>query len=239
MVVRKKACILDDEALAIDALRVDLERHFPEIEIVQTFQSPIKALEFVKSHRIDILFLDIDMPMMNGLQFVEQLGNFNFDIIFTTAYDHYALSAFKLKATDYLLKPVSVDDLQHSLSPLLLKSGLNNNSKKPQKIALSDNTGIEFIAIENIMYCLADKNYTTFHLVNGHKKLVSKNIGEYEKLLDADVFLRIHQSSIININYINKLTKGENTSVIMEDGNELSVSRAKKNDLVTALQKLL
>lgn len=235
-----KVCIIDDESLAIDSLRIDLERHCPEIEIVQTFQSPTKALEFVKNQKIDILFLDIDMPIMNGLQFVEQLGNFNFDVIFTTAYDQYALSAIKLKATDYLLKPVSIDDLKNAILPIISKLKLNNNTnKKPQKIALSDSTGIEFIAIEQIMYCVADKNYTTFYLLNGNKKLVSKNIGEYEKLLDADNFLRIHQSSIININYINKLTKGENASVIMQDGNELSVSRAKKSELFESLQKLL
>ncbi len=233
-----KACILDDEALAIAALKVDLERHFPEIELVATFQSPTKALEFVKKENIDLLFLDIDMPEMNGLTFLETLGNFTFDVVFTTAYDAYALAAFKLKATDYLLKPIDVEELGKTVGNITAKKKLLSK-EKPLKIALTDSSGIEFIALQQIMYCMADKNYTTFYIAGGAKKIVSKNLGEYEKILDTTTYVRIHQSSIININYVNKLTKGENCSVIMQDGNELSVSRAKKNDLILALQQLL
>ena len=113
-----------------------------------------------------------------------------------------------------------------------------NNStaiNKPTKIALTDNTGIEFVHLDNILYCIADKNYTTFHFKNKTYKIVSKNIGEFEKILNKSNFFRIHQSSIVNLNYITKLTKGENTSVFMEDGNELSVSRSKKEELINAL----
>jgi two-component system, LytTR family, response regulator len=232
-----KTCILDDEALAIAALGVDIKRRFPEIEVVATFQSPIKALEFIKNGNIDLLFLDIDMPEMNGLTFLETLGHFNFDVVFTTAYDSYALAALKLKATDYLLKPIDIDELSKTIENIKAKKK-TSSKEKPLKIALTDSSGIEFITLNHIMYCVADKNYTTFYVSNGSKKIVSKNLGEYEKILDEDTFVRIHQSNIININFVTKITKHENSSVIMQDGNELSVSRAKKNDLLIALQKL-
>lgn len=230
-----KACILDDENLAIASLRVDLERFFPEIELVKTFNKPSEAIVFLNENVIDVLFLDIEMPEMKGIDFLDKIGKFNFDVIFTTAYDEFAIKAFKLNATDYILKPVLVEDLKLAINKVIEKKKHNTNINKPSKIALSDSTGIEFVHLDNILYCIADKNYTTFYFKNKTTKIVSKNIGEFEKLLDKSDFFRIHQSSIVNLNYISKLTKGDNTSIFMEDGNELSVSRAKKEDLINAL----
>lgn len=234
-----KVCILDDEVLAVAALRADLERHFSETLTIETFLSPLDALTYLALNTIDILFLDIDMPQINGLEFIEKLGNFNYDIIFTTAYSEYALAAFKLKATDYLLKPVSISELKSTINSVIEKRKRLSSDSKPTKFALVDSTGIEFIPLQNIMYLIADKNYTTFFLNNGSKKVTSKNIGEFEKQLDKDIFIRIHQSSIVNFNYILKLTKGENATVIMEDQQHLNVSRAKKSELLKALQKLI
>lgn len=233
-----KACIVDDETLAIAAIRVDLSRHCPSVEVQAEFKSPAQALEFLKTSTIDLLFLDIEMPEMTGLELLDKLGNFNFDVVFTTAYSEYALQAFKLNAIDYLLKPVDTQELVNTVNRVIEKKKLTANIPKPFKIALADANSLEFVAMDNIMYCIADKNYTTFYLQNGSKKLVSKNIGEYEKILDNSKFIRIHQSSIVNVNYVSKLIKGENGAAVMEDGCELSVSRAKRKDFLAELQKI-
>ncbi len=236
-----RTCILDDESLAISALKVDIERHCPQVKIQATFNSPTEALIYLKNNDIDLLFLDIEMPIMNGIQFLEALGHFNFDVIFTTAYQEYALQAIKLKAKDYLLKPIDADELKNAIDNLIktYPTELKIPSKKPTKIALPDASGIEFVELDSIIYCLADKNYTTFFMLNNEKKVVSKNLGEFEKILDDSKFIRIHQSSIININFVKKITKGENASVIMKNGTELSVSRAKKNDFMELLEQFL
>jgi len=236
-----KACILDDENLAIASLRVDLERHCPFVKILATFNKPSEALLYLKNNEIDLLFLDIEMPVMNGIQFLEALGNINFDVIFTTAFQEYALQAIKLKAKDYLLKPIDSDELKNTIDNLIktYPSELKSPPKKPTKIALPDSSGIEFIELDSILYCLADKNYTTFFMIDNEKKVVSKNLGEFEKILDPTKFIRIHQSSIININFVKKVTKGENSSVIMKNGTELSVSRAKKNDFMGMMEQFL
>ncbi len=233
-----KTCILDDEALAVSSLKIDLERHCPQIQIVATFNSPLEALDFLKNHKIDLLFLDIEMPKMSGLQFLEQLGKINFNIIFTTAYQEYALRAFKLKAKDYLLKPIDPEELAIAVNQLA-ESFQKEQKNKATKIALPDLTGIEFIELESIIYCAADKNYSIFYLANNEKKVVSKNLGEFEKILDSSNFIRIHQSTIININYVKKLVKGENGSVIMKNGTELAISRAKKADFLLMLEQYL
>lgn len=233
-----KACIVDDETLAIAAIRVDLTRHCSQVEVVSEFKSPAQALEYLRTANIDLLFLDIEMPEMTGLELLDKLGNFNFDVVFTTAYSEYALQAFKLNAIDYLLKPVDTQELVNTVNRVIEKKKLAANIPKPFKIALADANSLEFVAMDNIMYCIADKNYTTFYLQNGSKKLVSKNIGEYEKILDNSKFIRIHQSSIVNVNYVSKLIKGENGAAVMEDGCELSVSRAKRKDFLAELQKI-
>jgi len=234
-----RTLILDDESLAISSIRVDLERHCPEIIIVNAFQNPMDAVEYLKHNQIDLLFLDIEMPEMTGIAFLENLGKFNFEVVFTTAYAEYALTAYKLNVIDYLLKPVGLDELKRAISKVVEKKLHIQAANPPQKIALSDSTGLEFVPLKQVMYCLADKNYTTFHLFGGKTKMVSKNIGEFEKTLSLANFVRIHQSSIVNVDFVSKLIKGETGSAIMEDGRELSISRSRRKEFWEALQNLL
>lgn len=235
--VKLKACIVDDESLAIAALKVDLIKNCPETEPVAGFQNPHEALDFLKQNKVDILFLDIEMPELSGIQLLEQLGNFTFDVVFTTAYSEYALEAIKLHASDYLLKPIDAKELKKSVNEIYLRR-MAHKQNKLIKIALTDINGIEIVDIDKISYCLADKNYTTFCLTDNRKIVVSKNIGEYEKLLDPSKFFRIHQSSIVNIFQVSKILKGENGGVIMTDGTELSISRANRKDFIETIQRI-
>lgn len=237
MPVKLKACIVDDESLAIAALRIDILKNCPELETVAWFQNPEEAYAFLKKNTVDILFLDIEMPEMTGIELLEKLGNFHFDVVFTTAYSEYALKAIKLHASDYLLKPIDANELTVSVNQINSKRR-QQNQHSLVKIALADLNGIEIVDIDKIHYCLADKNYTTFYLSDHRKIMVSKNIGEYEKLLDPSKFFRIHQSSIVNIFHVSKILKGDNGGVIMNDGKELSISRANRKEFIETIQRI-
>lgn len=237
MPIKLKACIIDDEMLAIASLEHDINKNCPTLEITASFQNPSEALEYLKNNETDLLFVDIEMPEFSGIQLLEKIGDFNFDVIFTTAYTEYALKAIKLHVYDYLLKPIDIEELKKSVNEIYTRR-ITQKQKNIVKIALTDINGIEIIDIDKIIYCLADKNYTEFHLTDKRKLLVSKNIGEYEKLLTPSMFFRIHQSTIINIYQISKILKGNNGSVIMTDGTELSISRANRKDFLDIIQKI-
>ncbi|MCC6722115.1 MAG: response regulator transcription factor [Bacteroidia bacterium] len=237
MSIKLKACIVDDESLAISSLKIDLSKNCHQVDVIATFQNPKDFTEFIKQNQIDILFLDIEMPEQSGILMLEQLGNFQFDVVFITAYTEYALKAIKIHAYDYLLKPIDTEELKKTVNELCLKrtSLIKNNI---HRIALADINGLEIIDIDKIIYCLADKNYTTFFLTDNRKIVVSRNIGEYAKLLNHSKFFRIHQSSIVNLFHVTKITKGTNGSVIMSNGTELKISRANKNDFFESIQKI-
>lgn len=233
-----KACIIDDEKYSLATLQSDLDKHFPEIEIVATFQKPLLGLAFLQAETIDILFLDIDMPQMTGLELAEKFPNPSFEIVFTTAYDQFAAKAFRLDATDYLLKPVALEDLKVAIEKLKQRIALKRKEIAPQKIFLKDNTGLEMYNQEEILYCEADKNYCTFHFTNGKSKVMSKNIGQFEKLLDAANFFRIHQSYLINVQHIDKINKTMQPSVLLKNGKQLPISRSNKGLFYSFLQTL-
>lgn len=237
MSVKLKACIVDDESLAISSLKIDLSKNCNQVEIIATFQNSADASEYLKQNQVDILFLDIEMPEQSGISMLEQLGNFHFDVVFITAYTEYALKAIKLHAYDYLLKPIDTEELKKTVNEIYLKRiSLTNNNV--HRIALADINGIEIIDIDKIIYCMADKNYTTFFLTDNRKIIVSKNIGEFVKLLNQSKFFRIHQSYIVNLFHVTKITKGTKGSVIMSDGTEIKISRVNKNDFFESIQKI-
>ncbi|NUM32751.1 MAG: response regulator transcription factor [Bacteroidetes bacterium] len=235
--LKLKACIVDDEILAIAALKVDIINNCTDLDIVGCFQNPTEAYDFLKVNKVDVLFLDIEMPVLSGIELLEKIGNFQFDVVFITAYSEYALKAIKLHAWDYLLKPVDAEELKKSVSEISKRREMQKHSSI-SKIALADVNSIEIVDIDNISYCLADKNYTTFYLKNSRKITVSKNIGEYHKLLDHEKFFRIHQSVIVNIYHISKILKGDIGGVIMNDGNELGISRAHKKEFLEVMQRI-
>jgi len=241
-----KCIILDDEQHCIDTLRWQLEKYTTNVEVINTFNSPITALEFIKSNTIDLLFLDIEMPEMNGFDVLKQLKSIDFGIIFTTAYDEFAVNAFKASAIDYLLKPIDKTDLITAVQKAesnkgksimadqmeILYDTINHNNPVKERIAVPTQEGLHFIKLKEIIYCISDSNYTHIHLTDGKEILVCKTLKEIEALLANEGFLRIHNSHLISLQKIEQYTRGDGGYVIMDNQKMLSVSRSRKEALL-------
>lgn len=233
-----KAIIVDDELNARLALRGILEENFPEITIVGECADVPSAVKSIHSFQPEVVFLDIAMPGYSGLELLNFFdeSTLNFKIIFVTAYTEYAINAFELSAVDYILKPVRVEALKRALTkvnganPSESLSVLQSNHELPQnkKIALNTGDGIMFIELQDILYLKADGSYTHFVLSNKSKITISKKIAEFERLEQVGNFMRIHRSHIVNLECVQKILKHDGGSVIMENGDELSISTEKK-----------
>jgi two-component system LytT family response regulator len=233
-----RAIIVDDELNARLALRGILEENFPEIEIVAENVDVPSAVKSIHSFQPELVFLDIAMPGYSGLELLNffDVNAIHFKIIFVTAFAEYAINAFELSAVDYILKPIRIDALQRALTKVNDSNSLEkikvlqNNLDLPQnkKIALNTGDGITFIELLDILYLKADGSYTHFFLSNKNKITVSKKIAEFERLEQVGNFMRIHRSHIINLERIQKILKQDGGTVIMDNGDELSISSEKK-----------
>lgn len=235
-----KAIIIDDEADAVNLLQLQLAKHCPQIEDIITYTSPLRALEDIELLKPDFLFLDIDMPVMNGFELLQKLLPFKFAVIFITAYNHYAIRAFKFNAVDYLVKPIDTDDLVAAVERaqkehLLTDRRLNILQRQIQgepinKIAVSTHAGVSFIDLNDIVYAEADSNYSTLIMVNGSRFIVSKTLKDMQDLLEESHFLRIHRQYIINLNHVQQLDRARST-MTMINKTELPVARNQKDKL--------
>lgn len=244
-----KAIIIDDETYCCEALATLLERYCPEVKVADICYSGEAAITAIKEQKPQLLFLDIEMPQMNGFELLEKLPEINFQLIFTTSYDQYAIKAIRFSALDYLLKPVDREELQKAVqktisrlsSPLpqqleILLQKINHSSSPVQKIALPTMEGLQMVALDFIISCASDSNYTVFFLKNKQKIIVSRTLKDVEEMLNDLNFFRVHHSYMVNMNEINKYIKGEGGYLIMSDGSSVDVSRSKKEML---LKKLL
>jgi len=240
-----KAIIIDDEQHCVDTVQWLIDKYVPNVKIVSVFASPIKALESLNRYNPDLVFLDIEMPEMSGFEFLKRVPKKNFEVIFTTAYDEFAIKAFKASAIDYLLKPIGKQDILNAVEKVeknksnilpeqieILYRALNKNSAPKERIAVPTQEGIRFIKIKDILYCTSDSNYTFIHLENSKKFLVSKTLKEIERILSENGFLRIHHSHMINTQRIDRYIKGDGGYVVMDDNKSLSVSRSRKEALL-------
>ncbi len=241
-----KAIIIDDERSSRNALRQKLTNHCPEINIIEECENGEEGIKSIQENKPDIIFLDVEMPRMNGFTMLQQLPQHNFEIIFITAYDHYAIKAIKYSALDYLVKPVEVDGLKLAVEKAtekrkknngnmaleMLLQNLMNKEKEQHRIAIPSMEGLEFVATGNIIYLEAQSNYTNFYLINNKKITVAKTLKDFEDLLPASIFIRIHHSYIININCIEKYIKGDGGQVMMRNGVLLDVARRKKEEVL-------
>ncbi len=245
-----KAIIVDDEQPALDTLQWELNMHCDELEIISAITNSQEAIKAIDQHKPDVVLLDIEMPEMDGFQLLEQVTYDNFDIIFTTAYDEYAIKAFRLNAVDYLLKPIEKEELckaigkvrlnkinknlganlQYILEGKFLASDASNNSN--YKIALPMDKKIILVSPDEILYCESDGSYTYIIMTNGNRHMISKNLKQLAVQLSEKYFLRIHQSFIINLNSIKEYHRGDGGEVILVNGENLPVSRSKKQDLL-------
>ena len=207
------------------------------------------AKPVIRDTKPELVFLDIEMPVQNGFTLLEEMENFEFDVIFTTAFDQYAIKAFEYSAVDYLLKPIKMSKLQKAINKVKDKKEkkqrlehiqvLRDNFQKDfHKIVLPTQEGFLFLEVKNIVRCAADGNYTCFYLVDGDKVLVSKTLKHIEELLDTKDFLRIHQSHLINLQHIRKYIKGKAGQVEMLDDSVLDVSVRRKAALLARIKNL-
>ncbi|WP_221392857.1 LytTR family DNA-binding domain-containing protein [Dyadobacter sp. NIV53] len=240
-----RTIIIDDEPDNVQLLAFQLRRHCPQVEIVGQYTESTEALKGIRTLKPALIFLDIEMPLLNGFQLLEKVGDINFSIIFVTAYDQYAVQAFRFSALDYLLKPVDTVDLIASVRraenvtkvnlyqlELLRSYYPNNGNSFPDRIALPHNGGLSFIELSQIVYCEADSNYTRFYLSNGEQYMISKTLGDVQEVLEVRNFVRVHRQYIVNLSHINKLVKGEGTYLLLSNGATIPVARQQKERLL-------
>lgn len=240
--------IVDDEPDCCESLVMLLERYCPEVKVLDICYSSETALQSIKEQEPQILFLDIEMPFMNGFEMLEKLGNINFELIFTTSYDQYAIKAIRFSALDYLLKPVDREELQKAVQkaaqrnkhPLpqqldILLQKLRNPTIPINKIAIPTMEGFQLLAPVSIISCESESNYTHLFLKDKHKITASRNLKEMEEILVDYPFVRIHNSHVVNINEVEKYIKGEGGYLIMSDGSTINVSRSRKELLLKKL----
>lgn len=243
-----RTVIVEDEYHSREALVNLLHNYCPKLTIVTTADDIETGLKAIASIKPDLVFLDIQLKSGTGFDLLERVGNPEFEIIFTTAYENFAIRAFKFSAIDYLLKPIDPQELKTAVEKVDKKidrevqtqklkslwSFLDSPHKehKKQTITLSTAEGYEFVEIGQIVYCEASGSYTLFHLKTGKTILVSKNLKEYENILKQFNFFRSHQSFLINISEVEKLVKAEGGYIVMKNGKKVNISSKKKDEFV-------
>lgn len=245
-----RAIIVDDEPAAISNLKWELENFCEDVEVIDSFTSPVEAISGINYLKPDCVFLDIEMPEKDGFTLLSELKFKKFQLIITTAYENYALQAFRENAIDYLLKPVDTDELKNAVEKIKSMKGtvdLSDQIQKvlqtnihqqntSQKISFAVDGKILLLKPAEILYCKSDGNYTEIYQVEKKVIVVSKNLKEVARKINHPNFLRIHNSYLVNTDFIMEYIKGDGGFVMMEDQTKIAVSRSKKNDL---MQKII
>lgn len=241
-----KAILVDDELHGLETLSILLADYCPEVKVMEKCPSAKKALDAIEKQKPDLVFLDIEMPVMNGFELLEQFDQIPFSVIFTTSYDQYAIKAIRFSALDYLLKPVDPKELVAAVHKItkqkhppsneqleMLMSQLQHKESKFTKIAVPTLEGFELIPADDIVRCEADDNYTHLFLKNKTKIIASRTLKEMEEQFGAfTYFLRVHHSYIVNLNEVSKYVRGDGGYLVMTDGATVNVSRSRKEALL-------
>lgn len=244
-----KAIIVDDEQHCIDALQTMLQKKCPDVQVIGSAKSVREAKELVDELQPDLVFLDVEMPYQNGFELLKLFEKVYFDVIFTTAYEQYALKAIKFNALDYLLKPFSVKELQDALekcrekklsrpkelgvSPMdVFLQNMKTLQQTHKKIALPTINGLVFMPVQNIVRCESTGNYTRIFFTDKKNLMVSRPLKEFEELLSDVDFFRVHNSHLINMQQMQSYIQGEGGFALMSDGAQVEVSRRRKADFL-------
>ncbi|MEO7532188.1 MAG: LytTR family DNA-binding domain-containing protein [Sediminibacterium sp.] len=245
-----KALIIDDEQKARNILNHYIENFIPDITEIKQADSVDSALEILKDYEPGIVFLDVEMPHKNGFDFLISLKEPAFDVIFTTAYNQYAIQAIRFSALDYLLKPVDPDELKAAVSRHLEKKesvlekkqlfdnlvqNIDKKDIKDFRIAVPSNEGVYFFTIDEILRLEADRSYTHIHLVGKRPFIASKTLKHFEEMLDEFQFIRTHKSHLVNPRHITRVSN-DNEFVMLTDGSKVEVSRRKKDEVLQQLK---
>jgi len=237
-----KVLIVDDEAKSRSMLKRMCETYCENLEIIGLADSVIQAQENIAIHQPDLVFLDIHMPVQSGFALMDAYQNSPapFSVIFTTAYDQYALDAFKSSAVDYLLKPIEIERLRAAVKEVQRRrygneSVQGSNPLKIDKIALPTSDGLNFVKLQNIIRCEAEEGYTHFFYECGRKQLITKTLKYYENLLVSKGFCRVHKSHLVNLSHVKKFLKTNPMSLEMTDSSKVEISSLKREELLKKL----
>ena len=247
-----RAVIVEDEKRSRETLSGLLKLYCKNLTVVGEAENVREGLEVIKQQNPDVVFLDIQMPDGSGFKLLEQIKQISFDVIFTTAYDQFAIKAIRFSALDYLLKPILPNDLVNAVNKAeknkqvqksnsnikVLLENINRPPAESPKIILSTSEKINIIKVDEIIRCESDDYYTMFYFTNGKRLLVSKTLKEQEELLSEHNFIRPHKSHLINVKYIKSYLKTEGGVILMENGSKIPVSRRKKEYIKEILSNL-
>ncbi len=242
--MKLKSIIVEDEETSREILKNYLKKYCPNVEVVGEASNINEALELIRNKTLDLVFLDVEMPYGNAFDLLDKVGDRDFETVFVTAYNHYALDALNAHASYYLMKPISIDELikavdyvveiktkEDALQDQILVPKTNNNVDG--KITIPQQDGFEVLSTADILFCKADDNYTEIHLNTNKKKVVSKTLKHFEDILQSSSFARVHKSYLVNVNEVVKYVKGKGGSVILSNGKEIMVSASKKAELLS------
>lgn len=240
-----KAIIVDDNVNSLQNLAQKLAEFCPDIRVAATSESPEASIQLIHQLHPDVLFLDIEMPRMNGFRMLEELDDYNFHVIFTTAYNHYAIDAIRISAFDYLTKPIAIKDLQNAVERLVathdsqtrqkfevLRQSFTGAKSQDTLIAVPTGEGLEFIPIHQISRIESDSNYSRVFLPDGKTLVVTRLLKDFESMLAPHDFYRIHHSHLVNLKQIRKYHRGDGGQVIMQNGDVIDVARRKKDEFL-------
>ena len=239
--MKLKAILVEDEVNSREILRNYLAKYCPNVELLGEADSIQKGLELIEKHRLDLVFLDVEMPFGNAFDLLDKVPDRTFETVFVTAYDHYAKDALNHHAAYYLTKPINIDEMimavEYVVEVKKKENDLEDTVLRPKfksvngKITIPQQDGFQVLNVADILYCKADDNYTEIFLEN-KKILVSKTLKYFEEALSTYAFARIHKSYLVNVNEVVKYRKGKGGSVVVSNGKELLVSASKKKELL-------
>ncbi|RAV99981.1 LytR/AlgR family response regulator transcription factor [Pseudochryseolinea flava] len=245
-----KTILIDDERDGLEDLQDLIKKYCTDINVISVFSNPLEALAAIRRLNPDLVFLDVQMPGMSGFELLEQLSPVSFDVIFVSAFDRYAIKAIRFSALDYLLKPVDVDELMRAVTRVKerksgakfsIQSALHNASSRTgivEQLAVPSTEGIDFFNTRDIIYCKADGCYTTLYLTGKQSKVVTRVLKDFEDFLSESGFFRVHNSFLINVSHVKKYVRGEGGHVVLTDDHEVDISRRRKEEFLSILNKI-
>jgi two-component system LytT family response regulator len=249
-----RAVIVEDEMHSRESLKNLLRDFCPEVSLAGAAASIEEALPMIRKEKPGLIFLDIELQTGTGFDLLRQLGDLDFEVIFTTAFEQYAIQAIKFSSLDYLLKPIDIDELQEAVAKamdkhhqeqrkaqleLLLANLDQRRTGVQHRICLATAEGLEFVEVADILFCEANGSYTTFHLRDARKVVVSKNLKEYENLLEGQPFLRVHNSFLVNLKEVQRYVRSEGGYILMKNGAQVSISPRKRDEFLQKMAALL
>jgi two-component system LytT family response regulator len=249
-----KTVLVEDEKKSREVLQKMLEKHCPDVQLLGSASSVTEGVEMIRSQKPELVFLDIELTDGTGFDVLEKVKDQQFDVVFATAYDQYAIKAIKFSAIDYLLKPYDIDELKAAVKKIADKKAqhaapnldnikflLDNFKKQDEnynKITLPTGNAYEIVQIKDIVRCEADGSYTNFYLSDKRHFMVTQNLKHYEDILPGDKFLRVHHAHLINMDHVVRFLKEDSGYAIMSDGSKIEISRRKREQFLEILNKM-